>query len=195
MAIVTAAAEANMPIEHYRAKNGEFHRPCPKAECHRAFDETVGDYGVKQQAVLQMAKVHGIKESSARTWASKWSNPNYHGPKKRSDGSGGGPNSGGGLSESRAPCRETAISSRSNRESRAAKTIEATVDADVAAEAKAMNLDVARILEDELRKRIKDERGRRWTEENKAFIESYNAYVERNGVFGEDLLDLDDPSV
>ena len=42
---------------------------------------------------------------------------------------------------------------------------------------------------------LKDQRGRRWAEENKEFIDSYNAYIERNGVFGEDLLDLDDPAV
>ena len=46
---------------------------------------------------------------------------------------------------------------------------------------------------EKLRESMKDQPVRRWAEENKEFIESYNAYIERNGVFGEDLLDLDDP--
>ena len=54
-------------------------------------------------------------------------------------------------------------------------------------------MNLPRFLEEELRERVKDQRGRRWAEENKEFIESYNAYIERNGVFGEELLDLDDP--
>jgi post-segregation antitoxin (ccd killing protein) len=58
-----------------------------------------------------------------------------------------------------------------------------------------MNMDLSHVLEEELRERVKDQRGQRWAEENREFINSYNTYIERNGVFGEDLLDLDDPPV
>jgi post-segregation antitoxin (ccd killing protein) len=51
----------------------------------------------------------------------------------------------------------------------------------------------SQFLKREFCNHMKDEGGRRWAEENKEFIESYNAYIERNGVFGEELQDLDDP--
>ncbi|MBV9064016.1 MAG: type II toxin-antitoxin system CcdA family antitoxin, partial [Alphaproteobacteria bacterium] len=56
-------------------------------------------------------------------------------------------------------------------------------------------MNLSQIPEEEFHDGLKDQRRRRWAEENRAFIESYNAYIERNGVFGEDLLDLDDPPV
>ncbi len=58
-----------------------------------------------------------------------------------------------------------------------------------------MSMDLSQLLEEEVRQRVKDQNGRRWAEGNREFIESYNAYIERNGVFGEELLDLDDPPV
>lgn len=56
-------------------------------------------------------------------------------------------------------------------------------------------MDRSQFLEQELRDALKDERGRRWAAQNKQFIDSYNAYIERNGVFGEELLDLVEPAV
>jgi antitoxin CcdA len=58
---------------------------------------------------------------------------------------------------------------------------------------KRSEMNLSRFPDEELREAVKDQRGRRWAEENEAFIDSYNAYIERNGVFGEDLLELDDP--
>lgn len=58
-----------------------------------------------------------------------------------------------------------------------------------------MDMNLSQLLEEMVREHVKNRRGRRWAEENREFIDSYNAYIERNGVFGEELLDLDDPPI
>ncbi len=77
----------------------------------------------------------------------------------------------------------------------AKRAVNVSVDAAILKVAKDMRINISEALEDTLRKLTEPERIRRFREENKAFFESYNAYIERNGVFGEELLDLDDPPV
>lgn len=67
-----------------------------------------------------------------------------------------------------------------------------SVDAGLLKVAKEIGVNVSKVAEDALRKATEPERIRRWQEENKDVIESYNAYIERNGIFGEELLDFDD---
>ena len=75
------------------------------------------------------------------------------------------------------------------------RPVNVSVDAEVLKLAKEMKLNLSHVFEETLRKQTEAERIRRWREENKETIESYNAYIERNGVFGEEFLDLDEPSV
>ncbi|HUJ03223.1 MAG TPA: type II toxin-antitoxin system CcdA family antitoxin [Rhizomicrobium sp.] len=70
-----------------------------------------------------------------------------------------------------------------------------SVDAEILKVAKEMRLNLSQALEDALRRLTEEERARRFYEENKEHFDSYNAYIERNGVFGEELLDLDDPPI
>ncbi len=99
-----------------------------------------------------------------------------------------------GFEESRSPFRDERGIGRAPDRIRK-RAVNVTVQEEILAHAKQMKLNLSQILEDELRKRVREELGRRWYEENKAFVDSYNAYIERNGVFGEELLDLDDPPV
>src|ERR1700689_1864383 len=69
-----------------------------------------------------------------------------------------------------------------------------SIDAEILAEAKAMKINLSQTLEDELRKQVKSAREAKWREENREAIESQNPLIERAGVFGEELLDLDDDS-
>jgi antitoxin CcdA len=73
------------------------------------------------------------------------------------------------------------------------KAVNLSVDAAILKMAKDMDINLSQALEDQLRKMTEAERIRRFRQENKAFFESYNAYIERNGVFGEELLDLEEP--
>jgi antitoxin CcdA len=70
-----------------------------------------------------------------------------------------------------------------------------SVDAELLAMAKQMKLNLSSTLEATLRKLTEEERVRRWRAENKHVVDSYNAYIERNGILGEELLDLDEPPV
>ena len=43
--------------------------------------------------------------------------------------------------------------------------------------------------------RTQEAREAKWWEANRKFIESYNAYIDRNGVFGEEFQDWVSPPV
>ena len=86
--------------------------------------------------------------------------------------------------------------SRRGRAPRGAKrAVNLSIDADLLKVAREMKLNLSNVLEETLRKRTEDERIWKWRAQNKDVIESYNAYIERNGVLGEELLDLDEPPV
>lgn len=70
-----------------------------------------------------------------------------------------------------------------------------TVDEDILAAAKEMGINLSQTLEDELRKRVTEARTQKWREENREAIESYNRFIDRNGVFGEEFQDWDELSV
>ncbi|HWD27747.1 MAG TPA: type II toxin-antitoxin system CcdA family antitoxin [Rhizomicrobium sp.] len=74
------------------------------------------------------------------------------------------------------------------------KAVNVSVDAELLKIAKEIGVNISKVAEDALRKATEPERIRRWREENKEAIESYNAYIERNGIFGEELLEFDDDS-
>ena len=75
------------------------------------------------------------------------------------------------------------------------RTANVSIDAEVLAEAKALKINLSQALEEKLRERLAEARTQRWQSENTAFIDSYNAYIERNGTLSEALLEIDDPAV
>jgi len=54
-------------------------------------------------------------------------------------------------------------------------------------EAKSYGLNLSEVFSEALEKRVRDERKRRWKEENRAALESYNQHVEDNGCFGDSV--------
>jgi antitoxin CcdA len=77
----------------------------------------------------------------------------------------------------------------------AKRAVNLSVDERILAVAKDMHINLSQTLEDALLKLTEDERIRRAQEQSRKSVESYNALIERAGVFGEELLDIDDPSV
>lgn len=75
------------------------------------------------------------------------------------------------------------------------RAVNVSVDAEILKVAKEMKLNLSQAFEDTLRERTQKERERRFKEEIKPFIDAHNALTERVGVFGEELLDFDDPPV
>jgi len=61
-----------------------------------------------------------------------------------------------------------------------------SLDEKLVAEARELELNVSRIVEDRLREVVRDERARRWLEENRAGFEAFERFVEKNGIFNED---------
>lgn len=57
-----------------------------------------------------------------------------------------------------------------------------TLDPQVAAEARELGLNMSRLAEEAIARAAKEERHRRWKEENRAAIDEYNDYVEKNGL-------------
>jgi antitoxin CcdA len=76
------------------------------------------------------------------------------------------------------------------------RAVNVSVDAEILAIAKDLGLNLSQTLEDALRALTKEERVRRFQEENREALESQREFFERHGTMSEILLGLrDDPSV
>jgi antitoxin CcdA len=63
------------------------------------------------------------------------------------------------------------------------RAVNVTVDENVLAEAKQLGLNLSQVLEDELRKRVKEEKTRRFQEEHRDAIEAHNRFIEKHGIW------------
>jgi antitoxin CcdA len=63
------------------------------------------------------------------------------------------------------------------------KPVNLTLDAELVAEAKALGLNLSRTVEEALRERVREEKARRWQEENAEAIAFNNAQIEREGLW------------
>jgi antitoxin CcdA len=81
------------------------------------------------------------------------------------------------------------------RPARKKRAVNLSVDAELLDLARDMGLSPSQVLESALRKETEAERIRRWQQANRESLESYNRLIEQAGVFGEELLDLDDSAV
>jgi len=80
------------------------------------------------------------------------------------------------------------------------RAVNVSVDSALLGVAKDMNVNLSQVLEDALGKLTADERARRFYQENKAAIDSYNHFIERQGTlaeafYGRDAIDRDDSAV
>ncbi|MEQ1499709.1 MAG: type II toxin-antitoxin system CcdA family antitoxin [Novosphingobium sp.] len=62
------------------------------------------------------------------------------------------------------------------------KSTNITLAADLVAAAKALDINLSRACEAGLEAALKDERKRRWQDENRAAAEAWNAWTEENGL-------------
>jgi len=67
------------------------------------------------------------------------------------------------------------------------RAVNVTIDENILAEAKAQGINLSKVLEDELRERVKAAKIARWQEENRDALESFNRLIERAGIFGEEF--------
>jgi antitoxin CcdA len=62
------------------------------------------------------------------------------------------------------------------------KAANLSIDANVLADAKALDINVSRAAETGIAEAVRKEKGRRWLEENREALESSNAWVEKHGL-------------
>ncbi len=75
---------------------------------------------------------------------------------------------------------------RMNTPVRSRKSVNLSLDAELVAEAKALNLNLSRKLEEALRACVRDEKARRWQEENAEAIRLSNEELEKNGLWSDE---------
>jgi antitoxin CcdA len=66
------------------------------------------------------------------------------------------------------------------------KAVNLSLGADLVAEAKALDLNLSRIMEEALRTRIREEKARRWQEQNAEAIRLSNEELEKNGLWSDE---------
>lgn len=62
------------------------------------------------------------------------------------------------------------------------KSVNLSLNADLVAEAKALELNVSRLAEEGIAAAVREEKIRRWKEENREAMESWNEWVRENGL-------------
>ncbi|MEA3288625.1 MAG: type II toxin-antitoxin system CcdA family antitoxin, partial [Campylobacterota bacterium] len=66
------------------------------------------------------------------------------------------------------------------------KATNLSINSDLLRQAKELNINLSSTFETSLEELIKEEKSKRWEEENKEFIEAYNKRIEEDGIFGEE---------
>ena len=65
------------------------------------------------------------------------------------------------------------------------RAVNVTVDEYVLADAKQLGMNLSQVLEDELRRRVKEEKNRRFDEEHREALEAHNTFIERHGIWSK----------
>jgi antitoxin CcdA len=63
------------------------------------------------------------------------------------------------------------------------RAVNVTVDENVLAEAKQLGLNLSQVMEEELRKRVTEERTRRFQEEHREAFDAHNRFIEKHGIW------------
>lgn len=69
----------------------------------------------------------------------------------------------------------------------AKRAVNLSIDEAKLAQARALKLNLSRLLEESLDQRLQKERERQWLEENREAIEAYNERIRRDGPLNQDL--------
>lgn len=69
--------------------------------------------------------------------------------------------------------------------SAAKKAVTLSINSDVLRQARALDLDLSMVLEQRLAEIVREDRARRWQEENREAIEAHKRFVEKHGIFND----------
>jgi antitoxin CcdA len=65
------------------------------------------------------------------------------------------------------------------------KAVNVSINSDLLRQAREMKVNLSKTLEESLERLLREERARRWQEENREAIEAHNRFVEKYGVFND----------
>ena len=65
------------------------------------------------------------------------------------------------------------------------KAVKVSINGDLLQQARKMRINLSHTLEAQLERLLREERARRWRDENREAIEEYSRYVEEHGVFND----------
>lgn len=67
------------------------------------------------------------------------------------------------------------------------KAANLSINGDLLRRARALNVNLSRLLETELAEVVRQAQREQWLKDSRAALEDYNAHIEREGVFSDDL--------
>jgi antitoxin CcdA len=67
------------------------------------------------------------------------------------------------------------------------RAVNLSIDAELAAEAKAAGANLSSLLETALRELLRVERAERWRKENTAALEAYDRHIEKDGLWSDEF--------
>lgn len=65
------------------------------------------------------------------------------------------------------------------------KPVNLSIDSDLLQQARELKVNLSKALEERLAVIVREERARRWQEENREAIEAYNRFVDKHGLFDD----------
>ena len=65
------------------------------------------------------------------------------------------------------------------------KPVNLSIDSELLQQARELKVNLSRALEERLAQILREERARRWQEENRDAIEAYNRFVDKHGLFDD----------
>jgi antitoxin CcdA len=67
----------------------------------------------------------------------------------------------------------------------AKKPVNLSIDRDLLQEARSLKVNLSKALEERLHEIVRQERARRWQEDNREAIEAYNRFIDKYGLFND----------
>ena len=65
------------------------------------------------------------------------------------------------------------------------KPVNVSIDSDLLRQARELKVNLSKALEERLAQILREERARRWQEENREAIDGYNRFVDKHGLFND----------
>jgi antitoxin CcdA len=67
------------------------------------------------------------------------------------------------------------------------KAVNLSINSDMLRQARELRINLSKSLEEKLEQLLREERARRWKEENRDAMEAFNQWIEEHGVFSDRL--------